>query len=318
MGRQDRAVHRLTNLVFALQEADRQGGRMLTPEWIRRNVDGYGDSSPEAFQRRLNRDIITLGRAGVPLEQRSAGDSGGTAYRLLTDRYELPEVSFTPEEAAVLGMAGDLGESSELGVFARSGWTKLAAAGVRRDLSEAPVFTAVNDSHRLSPEILGNILTVIRAGLRMSFDYVATPTSEPVRRTMDPWALVPLQDRLFLVGHDLDRDAPRSFRVLRIAKVYGRRTPATHPRPEENLQEVVEKSLRSLHQRVDAVLTIPEGMAHELAAAGQRREDGHTVLHDVDRTWLARTAAGFAPDVIVHEPADVRADVIALLKGVSR
>ena len=318
MGRQDRAVHRLTNLVFALQEADRQGGRMLTPEWIRRNVDGYGDSSPEAFQRRLNRDIITLGRAGVPLEQRSAGDSGGTAYRLLTDRYELPEVSFTPEEAAVLGMAGDLGESSELGVFARSGWTKLAAAGVRRDLSEAPVFTAVNDSHRLSPEILGNILTVIRAGLRMSFDYVPTPTSEPVRRTMDPWALVPLQDRLFLVGHDLDRDAPRAFRVLRIAKVYGRRTPATHPRPEENLQEVVEKSLRSLHQRVDAVLTIPEGMAHELAAAGQRREDGHTVLHDVDRTWLARTAAGFAPDVIVHEPADVRADVIALLKGVSR
>ncbi len=318
MGRQDRAVHRLTNLVFALQEADRQGGRMLTPEWIRRNVDGYGDSSPEAFQRRLNRDIITLGRAGVPLEQRSAGDSGGTAYRLLTDRYELPEVSFTPEEAAVLGMAGDLGESSELGVFARSGWTKLAAAGVRRDLSEAPVFTAVNDSHRLSPEILSNILTVIRAGLRMSFDYVATPTSEPVRRTMDPWALVPLQDRLFLVGHDLDRDAPRAFRVLRIAKVYGRRTPATHPRPEENLQEVVEKSLRSLQQHVDAVLTIPEGMAHELAAAGQRREDGHTVLHDVDRTWLARTAAGFAPDVIVHEPADVRADVIALLKGVSR
>ncbi len=318
MGRQDKAVHRLTNLVFALQEADRQGGRMLTPEWIRRNVDGYADSSPEAFQRRLNRDIITLGRAGVPLEQRSAGTDGGTAYRLLSDHYELPEVAFTPEEAAVLGMAGDLGESSELGVFARSGWTKLAAAGVRRDLTEAPVFTAVNDTHRLSPEILGNILTVIRAGLRMSFDYVPTPTSAPVRRTMDPWALVPLHDRLFLVGHDIERDSPRSFRVLRIAKVYGKRTAATHPRPEENLQEVVEKTLRALHQRVDAVLTIPEGMAHELAAAGELREDGRTELLDVDRAWLARTAAGFAPHVIVHEPADVRADVIALLKGVSR
>ena len=318
MGRQDRAVHRLTNLVFALQEADRQGGRMLTPEWIRRNVDGYGDSSPEAFQRRLNRDIITLGRAGVPLEQRSAGDSGGTAYRLLTDRYELPEVSFTPEEAAVPGMAGDLGESSELGVFARSGWTKLAAAGVRRDLSEAPVFTAVNDSHRLSPEILGNILTVIRAGLRMSFDYVATPTSEPVRRTMDPWALVPLQDRLFLVGHDLDRDAPRAFRVLRIAKVYAKRQEITHPQPEEDLQNIVVESLRALHARVDAVLTIPEGIAHELAAVGTKREDGRTEFLDVDRAWLSRTAAGFAPEVIVHEPADVRADVIALLKGAAR
>ena len=318
MSRQDRAVHRLTNLVFALQEADRQGGRMLTPEWIEKHVDGYGDSTPEAFQRRLNRDIITLGRAGVPLEQRSAGASGGTAYRLLTDRYELPEVSFTPEEAAVLGMAGSLGESSELGVFARSGWTKLAAAGVSRDLSEGSVFTAVNDTHRLSPEILGNVLTIIREGLRMSFDYVATPTSEPVRRTMDPWGLVTLHDRLYLVGHDIDRDAPRSFRLLRISRVYAKRTPATHPRPEESLQTIAEESLRALNQRVDAVLTIPAGMAHELTAVGRLREDGRTELIDVDRSWLARTAAGFAPDVIVHEPADVRADVIALLERVTR
>ena len=318
MSKQENAVHRLTNLVFALQEADLQGGRMLTPEWIRAHVDGYADGTQEAFQTRLNRDIVSLGRVGVPLEQRSAGASGGTAYRLLTDQYQLPEVSFTPEEAAVLGMAGNMGQSSELGVFARSGWTKLAAAGVSRDLSEAPVFTAVNDTHRLSSEILGNVITIINRGLRMSFDYVPTPTSEPVRRTMDPWAVVPLQDKLFLVGHDIDRDAPRSFRLLRIAKVYAKHEPVTHPRPAENLQTVVEESLRALHQRVDAVLTIPEGMAHELAAAGERREDGKTVLIDVDRTWLARTAAGFAPDVVVHEPADVRADVIALLEGVSR
>lgn len=41
-------------------------------------------------------------------------------------------------------------------------------------------------------------------------------------------------------------------------------------------------------------------------------------LVDVDRDWLARTAAGFAPDVVVHEPTDVRADIIALLRGVAR
>ncbi|GAB3695565.1 helix-turn-helix transcriptional regulator [Corynebacterium nasicanis] len=317
MGKQERVVHRLTNLVFALQDADRRGGRMLTPDWIRTHVDGYGDGTREAFQRRLNRDIITLGRAGVPLEQR-VSDSGGTAYRLLADRYELPEVSFTPAEAAVLGLAGEMGQTSELGVFARSGWTKLAAAGVSRDLSEAPVFTAVNDTHRLSPDLLNNLLTVLRKGMRMSFEYQATPTSDTVRRRMDPWALVPHQDRLYLVGHDLDRDAPRCFRVLRITKVFGHRQSITHPRPAESLQGIVEASLRALHQRVDAVLTIPEGTAHELAAVGTRREDGTTVLIDVDRAWLARTAAGFAPEVVVHEPADVRADVIALLEGVTR
>jgi len=317
MGKQEKTVHRLMNLVFALREADRQGGRMLTPEWIRTHVDGYDDGTRDAFQRRLTRDIVTLGRAGVPLEQRRSED-GGTAYRLLTDRYELPEVTFTPEEAAVLGLAGDMGQSSELGVFARSGWTKLAAGGVRRDLSDAPVFTAVNDTHRLSPQMLGNILTIIREGLRMSFDYVPTPTSAPVRRTMDPWAIVPLQDKLYLVGHDLDRDAPRSFRLLRISQVYAKHTKATHPQPSENLQGIVEDSLRAMNQRVDAVLTIPDGVAHELAAAGQRREDGRFTLLDVDRSWLARTAAGFAPEVIVHEPADVRDDVIALLQEAAR
>lgn len=317
MGKQERAVHRLLNLVFALQDADRRGGRMLTPEWIRSRVDGYGDCSADAFHRRLHRDITTLGRAGVPLEQRSS-ETGGTAYRLLTDRYELPGVSFTPEESAVLGLAGHMGQTSELGVFARSGWTKLAAAGVSRDLSEAPVFTAVNDTHRLDPAILGNLITIIRKGLRMSFDYVATPTSEPVRRTMDPWAIVTHQDKLYLIGHDIDRDAPRCFRVLRIAKVYAKRQEITHPQPEEDLQNIVVESLRALHARVDAVLTIPEGIAHELAAVGTKREDGRTEFLDVDRAWLSRTAAGFAPEVIVHEPADVRADVIALLKGAAR
>ncbi|WP_455709166.1 WCX domain-containing protein [Corynebacterium aurimucosum] len=31
------------------------------------------------------------------------------------------------------------------------------------------------------------------------------------------------------------------------------------------------------------------------------------------RDWLVRTAAGYAPDVVVIEPPEVRADIIALL-----
>ena len=313
MGKQEKTVHRLMNLVFALREADRQGGRMLTPEWIRTHVDGYDDGTRDAFQRRLTRDIVTLGRAGVPLEQRRSED-GGTAYRLLTDRYELPEVTFTPEEAAVLGLAGEMGQTSELGVFARSGWTKLAASGVSRDLSQAPVFAAVNDLTSLSPAVLTDILTIVRAGYRMTFDYAATPTAEPVRRVMDPWGLVTLHDRLYLVGHDIDRDAPRSFRIRRINNVRARREKATHPTPPTSLQHIVEESLKYGRQRVDAVLTIPEGTAHELAAAGHRRTDGRVELVDVDRDWLARTAAGFAPAVIVHEPSDIRHDIVELLR----
>lgn len=311
------AVSRLTNLVFALINADRNGGRMLTPAWIREHVDGYQGLGDDAFLTKLRRDIATLGRAGVPLTSSPSGD-GVTTYRLLSDEYDLPEVTFTPEEAAVLGLAGEMGRSSELGAFARSGWTKLAASGVSRDLSQAPVFTNVNDLHRLPPELLKDTLAIIRAGYRMSFEYLATPTSAPARRVMDPWGLVPLHDRLYLVGHDIDRDEPRCFRIRRIRDVRALRAPATHTEAPESLQTIVEKSLRVGRRRVDAVLHIPEGTALELAAAGTRRADGLVELVDVDRDWLARTAAGFAPDVVVHEPTDVRADIIALLRGVAR
>lgn len=317
MVKQTEAVTRLTNLAFALLDADRNGGRMLTPAWIRDHVDGYQDLGREAFLTKLRRDIDTLARAGVPLES-ATGTDGVTTYRLLSDRYDLPEVSFTAAEAAVLGLAGEMGRSSELGAFARSGWTKLAAAGVRRDLSQAPVFTTVSDLHRLPPALLKDLLTIIRQGLRMSFDYVATPTAAPVRRVMDPWGLVTLHDRLYLVGHDIDRDQPRVFRLRRIRGVKASRTPATHTEPPQDLQTIVEDSLRAGRVRVDAVLTIPENTALELAAAGTRRDDGLVELIDVDRDWLARTAAGFAPGVIVHEPADVRAEIITLLEEVTR
>lgn len=316
MVKQDSAVHRLTNLVFALQDAARRGGRLLTPDWIRTNVDGYHRGNRDAFTQRLNRDIATLGRVGVPVIQERSAD-GTVMISLNYDAYELPEVSFTPEEAAVLGLAGEIGQTSELGVFARSGWTKLAASGVTRDLSQAPVFTAVNDTHRISSDVLRPILTIIREGLRMSFDYLPTPTAEAERRVMDPWGLVQYQDRLFLVGHDIDRDAPRVFRLVRVSDVRGVKARSTHESPG-NLQDLVVAALSTFRERIDAVLTIPEGRAHELLAAGNRREDGKVVLLDVDRDWLARTAAGFAPDVVVEEPADVRAQIRDLLQGASR
>ncbi|RNE49725.1 WYL domain-containing protein [Corynebacterium alimapuense] len=289
---------------------------MLTPEWIRTHVEGYQDLSDDAFLTKIHRDIATLARAGVPLESWQSADGQGTVYRLQSEQYQLPEVSFTPEESTVLGLAGEMGHSGELGVFARSGWTKLAAAGASRDLSQTPVFSTVNDVTVLPARMLTSILTIIRAGFRMSFSYTATPASTPVKRTMDPWGLVPLHDRLYLVGYDVDRQAPRSFRILRISDVHAKRTRAVHTETATSLQKIVEDSLRVGRQRIDALLSIPEGSAHELAAAGTRRPDGLVELRDVDRDWLVRTAAGFAYVVELIEPADAREEIIALLSEV--
>lgn len=315
--RVDPAIRRLTNLAFALLGADRRGRRYLTADWIRGHVPGYDNRSDLAFTRQLGRDITTLRRAGVPVETQSSGD--GNLYRLQIEDYELPAVTFTPEEAAVLGLAGEMGQSGELGVFARSGWTKLAASGADRDLSRPPVLTTVSDLGRLPSTLLTDVMTATRHRLRISFDYRPTPTAAPQRRIMDPWGLVTLHDRIYLVGWDVHREAPRSFRVLRISALRQLREPASHTTPTSPPRDIVARALRQGRQRVDATLRVRPGQGGELPEAGTPDPaDPATVrLVDVDRDWLVRTAAGAAPEVVVLAPADVRREIIALLRKVA-
>lgn len=309
----DAAVERLTNLTFALHGAAHQGGVPdRSAAWIRSHVEGYQDKTDEAFAKQLSRDIVTLQRAGVPVVH--TGGEDGPLYRLNPEEYQLPAIDFTPEEAMVLGVAGGIGKPGGLSDFSLSAWTKIAASGASRDLAGAPVYTAVNDITRLSPELVTGVITAVRAGLRVTFDYFATPAAKPVRRVMDPWGLVSHHDRVYLVGWDAEREAPRAFRATRLDNLRRSRQEATHTEPTMPLQQLVEEALQR-GDTVDAVLTVPEGQAKELVDAGSRRADGRLELRGVSRDWLVRTAAGYAPEVVVEEPEEVRRDVVKLLRA---
>lgn len=301
-------IQRLTNLAFSLLGT----GQARDSEWIRANVDGYPpQQSDEAFARMLQRDVQTLRRAGVPVTQTESG------YLVARESYELPAVSFTPEEARVLGLAGDMGRSGELGVFARSGWTKLAAAGAERDLADAPIYQADTDLDRISPELIRDVSACIHHRLRMRFDYRPVPTGPSVRRTMDPWGIVHWNNRIYLVGWDVDRGAPRSFRALRCSHVAGLRTePAEHIDPTGDLVEVVKDALTIGRDHVDALVRVPPGAARELADAGTRQPGDPDLvrMEQVDRDWLTRTAASYAPAVEVIEPGGVRERIRTLLE----
>ena len=52
--------------------------------------------------------------------------------------------------------------------------------------------------------------------------------------------------------------------------------------------------------------------------AGEQQTDGTVLLHKVDKDWLVRTAAGYAPEVQVLEPAGIRQEVISLLRKASQ
>lgn len=300
MAVEDEAVERLTNLTFALLGAERP----KTYEWVRNRVTGYHDKTEEAFSRMLLRDIASMRRAGVPARMEN-----GLVW-VDKDSYELAPVEFTDAEATVLGLAGDLGQQGSLGAFARSGWTKIAASGATRSFNDAPLSAVDNDILRLSAETVQSVAACVRNNTRMSFDYRPTPTAEKQRRVMDPWGIVALNNLAYIVGWDVDRQAERSFRALRVSDIKKVRstnfTPATRP-----LQDVVEASIRG--PLVDARLRVVDKHAHDLVEQG-RFDGDELVMQGVERDWLVRTAVSFAPYVAVLEPAEVRDEVLGLLK----
>ena len=301
----DAAIQRLTNLTFALLGSHRP----REYEWVRNNVEGYENRSDVAFKRLIARDVVSLKRAGVP-----ARAENGLVW-VNKDAYELPPISFTDEEAFVLGLAGDLGKQGSLGAFARSGWTKIAAAGATRTFDEVPIAALDNDISRLDTDIVAAVTACVRAKTRMRFDYKPSPTADVQARTMDPWGIVALNNRAYVVGYDVERQAPRSFRAVRVSNI---RKVQAHEfiAADKPLQQVVEESLRG--PVVDAVVSIDPGTCTELVAAGDLRGDGALVFTAVERDWLVRTVASYAPHAVVQEPVDVRESVIGLLRAAAQ
>lgn len=308
MADRDAQLERLLNLTIALKDAHEVGRHYLEASWIREHVPGYQDKTKAAFEKQFLRDRDTLSLIGVPIRKTSRG------YCLEEDQYELPAVQFTQEEATVLALAGEMGLSSELAAFARSGWTKLAASGASRDFSARPTFTSYGDLARMAPGGLQQILKACDRGERLTFDYRRSRTADPEPRRLDPWGLVTLRERIYLVGYDVDRDAPRTFRLPRVSSIR-RSGPGSHPAPTgTDLQGIVEDALRQGNSLVDATLRVNPGTAQELCSRGTLDELGNLRLQGVDTQWLARTAAGYGAAVEVLDPPEARQAVIDLLK----
>lgn len=330
--RRDDTIERLVNLTFAFLNLDKFGQSYLTLEWVVENVPGYKFNAhnekrnAEAQSKLFARDRQHLTDAGVPIESVALEKQVG--YRIQEGDYRLPEVSFTPEEATVLALAGQMGHGDELATFSRSGWTKIAASGVSRDLSMTPQFTSINDFTSLPAEMLDTIMLARINRTRISFMYTANATAESVERWMDPWGIVNVRDRLYLVGYDLDREEPRSFRITRISDVYplnmndeivasyGEFNPVDD---SVNLQQLVEEQLRRGRTLVTAtVQAIDSQRCAELISAGTESSPGVFELGDVDRDWLVRTACACTPHAKVLGPQDVVTDIVKHLKAATR
>jgi proteasome accessory factor BC len=212
----DKLIRQLSLVAFLMAER-----RPLTARDVKSHVEGYSEMSDEAFARRFYSDRAELIALGVPLHSQRDEFTGEELYTVRSEQYFLPPLQLTDEELAALETCFYLLE----GKFAYAEPLRLALQNLalgRPGFSEAPSRTAVQVEvldPDYSPEMPGRLSKLegaISKGRTVKFSYWAIYSDEERERTVNPYALLPESGVWYVIGHDLDRDEIRTFRVSRI------------------------------------------------------------------------------------------------------
>ncbi len=321
-------VERLVNLVIALLST--RG--FITAEKIRSSVAGYSESpNAEAFSRMFERDKNELRDLGIPLEVGKVSALDPTeGYRINRDAYALRPVELTPDEAAAVAVATGLWQSPELITATQGALLKLRAAGVDVDPLDIGAQVSIASAAgvpglRGSEDVLGILLSAIGSRQAVQFPHRPSRAEPYTTRTVEPWGVVTEKGRWYLVGHDRDRAATRTFRLSRIGAdvtPIGPEGAITVP-GDVDLRKIVAETVSETPAGGKAVIWVADGRATALRRAGRavsaRRlagRDGDVIELDIGSAdGLAREVAGYGADAIVLEPQSLRDDVLIRLRA---
>ena len=315
-----RKSERLLNLLITLLVSRTYVGKAR----IREVIEDYRTAGDEAFEKMFERDKEELRSLGVPIEvgyvDRAFEDEPG--YRVERSAFELPEIDLEPDEAAVVGLAARVWQHAGLAATTTQALVKLKAAGVGVDRTaldvvqpqlsaEEPAFEAFWDATRTRTEV--------------TFDYRTSTSAEPATRRLQPWGVVSYRGRWYAVGHDVDRQQPRMFRLSRVQGAVRTTTrPQSYDIPAgTDLRELTQMLAPQRPDRT-AVVLVRQGAGHGLrrharpAEAGRGR-DGWDRLEVgfASAETLADEVLEYGADVVVVEPAEVRDEVVRRLERVA-
>ncbi|WP_109471353.1 helix-turn-helix transcriptional regulator [Ornithinimicrobium cavernae] len=311
-------TERLLNLVIALLYTRQP----MSKSRIRTAVPQYAASSDEAFDRMFERDKDELRELGIPLRTEVIDPlfTDETGYRIDRREYALPEISFEPDELAVIGVASRAWSQASLAGPAAQALRKLEASGLTRDTrsvagvepllhTREPAFDAVRDA--------------VLSRREVTFSYRRGAAGETTERHLQPWALTSWHGRWYLTGHDLDRDAPRVFRLDRMegpVRATGR--PGTYDVPAEHDPRAMITTATGEDGDTSARVALRTGTGHQLRRRGtlleERGPNGWDVIElRVGSLWpLIEEIAGHGPDAIALAPADLVSGVRRALESV--
>ena len=174
---------------------------------------------------------------------------------------------------------------------------------------------------RGSEDVLGILLSAIDSRQAVQFPHRPSRAEPYTTRTVEPWGVVTEKGRWYLVGHDRDRDATRTFRLSRIgAEVtpIGPTGAVTVP-DGVDLRKIVAQTVAETPTGGLATVWVADGRATALRRAGRSvgarqlaGRDGEVIELDIrSADGLARDVAGYGADAIVLEPQSLREDVLA-------
>ncbi|HET6562836.1 MAG TPA: WYL domain-containing protein [Marmoricola sp.] len=314
-----RKSERLLNLLITLLVS--RG--YVTKDRLREVIPDYKNaSSEEAFEKMFERDKDDLRALGIPIEVGGYNplfdDEQG--YRVARSAFELPQIDLAADEAAVIGLAARVWQQAGLAAATSDALIKLKAAGVEVDREALNVAQPRLAEDEPSFERFWEGVSTRRP---VSFDYRSSTAAQPSTRHLQPWGIVSYRTRWYVVGHDLDRDDHRLFRLSRVAGE------VTFTGPAGSFTVPAGTDIRALTSRLapdtgerTAVVLVREARALALrhrATATQPAQAGWDRLE----VGFGRTDAfvdelmTFGDDVVAVEPDDVRALVVDRLRSVA-
>lgn len=290
-------VERMLNLLACLLDTRRP----LTRDELVRQVAGY---PPEAvaYRRAFERDKETLRAMGVPLVVDTL-PSGEQGYRVPPDEYFLPDLGLTAEETAALHVAVSavlLGNQSGHGALMKLGGATGAAITPIGTLPLEPALPVLFEAFRRRAAV--------------TFEYRGES------RTVEPWGLAARRGHWYLVGHDRDRDAMRTFRADRLGDDVSVGPTGSFVVPDDFSSDAsldAEPWQYGEDRPVTARLLVDAGYDHDVSERADRvvevRADGSLVVEFVvvNRPAFRSFVLGLLDHAEILEPPELRDDLLS-------
>lgn len=301
---------RLIYLLAALADSRRP----VRAEWLFTHVPGYQRKSADTQARYLRSDLAALRELGITITEASRP----RAYQIDHAKWAQDDPELTDAEAAVVFAAANaVFTVPELHDAALSGWRKIASFGSREEIARPDESLVISDKLELNKAELARLLAALTPPrTTVTFWYSRRFGVEDELRTLEPWRIITVRGRYYLLGFDVDRKEERLFRFSRISEVVDTGEPVSTPLPPGSLQEHAERMLLRDEPMVRAQVRVRPGTARELL--GQATELGKNRFELSERTIteVVHLGLSLAPDVIVESPEEARSEIISRLEQV--